>query len=154
MLQAILTTLRIMGWLGIALGILAIVNIVTGTMVNIWQNNEAFDLKKCLKGIIKVLVFYISAAIIAVAFTMLPFINEMITNAFGVVLLSTELLNTLSSIGVLGVVVSTIVVQAKKAIQGILALANICTGSNEEITWPVEEPTDEEESEDIEDLEA
>lgn len=150
MLQAILTTLRIMGWLGIILGILSIVNIVTGTMVNIWQNNESFDLNKCLKGILKVIVFYASAAIIGVAFTMLPFINDMITDAFDVVLLSSELLNTLSSVGVLGVVVSTIVVQAKKAITGILALANLSAGSNEEITWEVEEPVEE----DIEDLEA
>ena len=35
MLEAILSTLRIMGWLGIVLGILAIVNISTSTIYNI-----------------------------------------------------------------------------------------------------------------------
>ena len=56
---------------------------------------------------------------------MLPFINDMMANAFSTVLISTELLNTLSSVGVLSVVVSVIVVQAKKAVQGIMNLANI-----------------------------
>lgn len=139
MLEAILSTIKIVGWLGIILGILSIVNIVTGTLVNMWQNHEAFDFKKMFKGIFKVAVFYVSSAAIAVAFTMLPYINEMITNTFGVILLSSDLLNTLSSVGVLGVVVSTIVVQAKKAIQGILDLSGISSGEVEEITWEVKE---------------
>ena len=132
--EAILSTLTIVGWLGIILGILALINIVTGTLVNMWNNHEAFDIKKMLKGIFKVLVFYISAAAMSVAFTMLPYINEMITSTFGVVLLSNDLLNTLSSVGVLGVVVSTIVMQGKKAIQGILSLSGISSSVEEEIT--------------------
>ena len=60
----------------------------------------------------------------------------MIVNSFGVILLSTELLNTLSSVAVLGIVVSTVVVQAKKAIEGIIKLANISVGE-EKITWEV-----------------
>ena len=144
MLEAILSTIEIIGWLGIILGILSIVNIVTGTLVNMWQYKETFDIKKMLKGISKIAVFYISSAFIAIAFTMLPYINEMITNAFGVILLSSDLLNTLSSVGVLGVVVSTIVVQAKKAIQGILSLSGISSGEDEEITWDVIEEDEEE----------
>lgn len=35
MLEAIMETLRIMGWLGIVLGILAIVNLACGTIYNI-----------------------------------------------------------------------------------------------------------------------
>jgi hypothetical protein len=35
MWDAILNTLIIMGWLGITLGILAIVNVITGTLINI-----------------------------------------------------------------------------------------------------------------------
>ena len=62
----------------------------------------------------------------------------MITNAFGTILLSNELLNTLSSVGVLGVVVSAIVVQSKKAIANTVKLANM-SGATEEITWKVEE---------------
>lgn len=138
MLEAIILTLKIMGWLGIVLGILVSVNIVTGTIVNIWSGKETFSWKKMLKGISKSVIFYFSAVAIGVAFTMLPFINEMITSAFGIMLLSNEMLNTLSSVGVLGVVVSTIVVQGKKAIAGVVNLANISSNS-EEITWKVEE---------------
>lgn len=138
MLEAIMLTLKIMGWLGIVLGILVGVNIVTGTIINIWSGKETFSWKKMLKGISKSVIFYFSAVAIGVAFTMLPFINEMITSAFGIMLLSNEMLNTLSSVGVLGVVVSTIVVQGKKAIAGVVNLANISSDS-EEITWKVEE---------------
>lgn len=138
MLEAIMLTLKIMGWLGIVLGILVGVNIVTGTIVNIWSGKETFSWKKMLKGISKSVIFYFSAVAIGIAFTMLPFINEMITSAFGIMLLSNEMLNTLSSVGVLGVVVSTIVVQGKKAIAGVVNLANISSDS-EEITWKVEE---------------
>lgn len=130
MYEAILNTLIIMGWLGITLGILSIVNILTGTLVNIWKNNEKFDGKKMIKGIVKVFTFYISSAFVAIAFTMLPFINTMITDAFSIELISNEMLNAFSSAGVLGVVISTIAVQAKKAIQGISDLSNL--SSNEE----------------------
>lgn len=125
MVEAILKTLQIMGWLGIALAILAIVNIVAGTLINIWSGKETFNGKKMIKGIAKVLAFYVCSVFVAIAFTMLPFINEMITNAFGIILLSSELLNTLSSVAVLGVVTAAIVVQGKKAIQGVADLANI-----------------------------
>lgn len=138
MVEAILKTLQIMGWLGIVLIILATVNIVTGTLINIWSGKENFNENKMIKGIIKVLVFYICSVLVAVAFTILPFINEMITNAFGVILLSSELLNTLSSVAVLGVVTAAIVVQGKKAIQGIVDLANI-SSDTEVITWEVKD---------------
>lgn len=144
MLDAILETLSIMGWLGVILAILVITNTVAGTLYNIWTNSEVFSMKKMVKGILKAIVFYVSAVFISVAFCMLPFINEMITNAFGVMLLSTELLNTLSSVGVLGVVMTTIVVQAKKAIANVVKLANI-SSDTEQITWEVEEATEEEE---------
>ena len=135
MLEAIMSTLGIMGWLGVILGILVIVNTVCGTVTNI-TNGESFSWKKMLKGLAKAAIFYGSAICTSVAFTMLPYINEMIVNSFGVILLSTELLNTLSSVAVLGIVVSTVVVQAKKAIEGIINLANISVGE-EKITWEV-----------------
>lgn len=138
MLEAILSTLSIMGWLGVILGILVIVNTICGTIYNICSGKENFKWKKLFKGLGKAGIFYISAAFLSVAFTMLPFINEMITNSFGTMLISTELLNTLSSVGVLGVVASVIVVQAKKAIQGITNLANM-SADTEVITWKVEE---------------
>ena len=125
MLEAILSTLSIMGWLGIILGILVIVNTICGTIYNICSGKEKFKWKKLFKGLGKAIIFYISSAFLSVALTMLPFINDMMANTFGTVLISTELLNTLSSVGVLSVVVSVIVVQAKKAVQGIMNLANI-----------------------------
>lgn len=138
MKEAILLTLQLMGWLGIILGILVIVNTVAGSLVNIWSGAETFSWKKFIQGIFKSAVFYISAVLISIAFTMLPFINNMITGASGEVLLSAEMLDTLSSVGVLGSIVSVIVIQAKKAIGNILKLANLSTSSEEVITWDVE----------------
>ncbi len=138
MLNAILSTLSIMGWLGIILGILVIVNTVCGTVFNISEKKESFSWQRLLVGIGKSAVFYIAAALVGVAFTMLPYINEMVTNAFGTILLSNELLNTLSSVGVLGTVISAVVVQGKKAITNTVKLANM-SGDTEEITWKVEE---------------
>lgn len=138
MKEAILLTLQLMGWLGIILGILVIVNTVAGSLVNIWSGAESFSWKKFFQGIFKSVVFYISAVLISVAFTMLPFINNMITGASGEVLLSAEMLDTLSSVGVLSAIVSVIVIQAKKAIGNILKLANLSTSSEEVITWDVE----------------
>ena len=138
MLEAILSTLTIMGWLGIVLALLVMVNTICGTVFNIVAKRESFSWKRLFKGIGQAAIFYLSAVLTSVAFTMLPYINAMIANSFGVVLLTDELLNTLSSIGVLAVVVSSIAVQGKKAIANTVQLANM-TGDTEEITWKVEE---------------
>ena len=138
MLEAIIKTLQIMGWLGIILGILVVVNITTSTIHNVWSSKELFSWKKMLKGIGKSLVFYLSAVAISIACTMLPYVNEMITASFGVMLVSNETLEVLSSVGILSIVMATIVMQAKKAIVGISTLSNVST-SDEEITWTVEE---------------
>ena len=84
-----------------------------------------------LKGIIKVIAFYISSTFVAIAFTMLPFINNMINNTFGIDLISNELLNTFSSVGVLSVVITTLIMQAKKALEGIIKLASFTSEENE-----------------------
>lgn len=125
MLNAIAETLKIMGVLGIILIILAIVNIITGTLFNIWENGENFSWKKMLQGIEKILIFYASSIAIAVAFTMLPFVNEQIIDAFNVTLINADTLHTLSSVAVLGTVIAAVIVQGKKAIAGIGKLANI-----------------------------
>ena len=62
----------------------------------------------------------------------------MITDTFEIMLISSEMLETLSSVGVLGTVISAIVVQGKSAIAGVIALSKVSTNS-EEITWTVEE---------------
>ena len=143
MLEAILSTLTIMGWLGIILGILVIVNTVCGTIYNICSGKENFKWKKLFKGLGKAGIFYISAAFLSVAFTMLPFINEMITDGFGTMLISTELLNTLSSVAVLGIVVASVVTQAKKAFANISKLSTM-SSDVEVITWDVVEPEEDE----------
>lgn len=138
MLEAILSTLTIMGWLGIILSLLVIVNTICGTVFNVVAKKETFSWKRLAKGVGQAVIFYISAVLTSVAFTMLPYINAMIANSFGVVLLTDELLNTLSSMGVLAVVVSSIVVQGKKAIANTIQLANM-SGDTEVITWEIEE---------------
>lgn len=127
-----------MGWLGIVLVLIVIVNTVCGTVFNISSKKEAFSWKRLFKGLGKSLVFYVSAVLMSVACTMLPYINEMITKAFDTVLLSNDILTTLSSVGVLGVVVAAIVSLGKKAITNVVQLANM-TYETEEITWKVEE---------------
>lgn len=139
MLEAIILTLKIMGWLGFILAILSSTNILTKTLTNVWSKKESFSWNKMLKGIGKVVVFYFSAVAVSIAFTILPFINEMITTFFGVMLISNDTLNTLSSTGILGIVMATVVTQGTKAIQSILELSKISTGEKEEITWKVEE---------------
>ena len=141
MSDAILRTLGIMGWLGIILGILVAVNTVCGIITNM-HNGEPFSWDKLLYGLTKALIFYISSAATSVAFTMLPYINEMITNTFGVMLISNDVLNTLSSVSVLGIVAAAIIIQAKKALKGIVELANI-SSNTEEITWEVKEESKE-----------
>lgn len=133
MLEAIINTLQIMGWLGIILGILVIVNITTKTIYNVWSSQELFSWKKMVRGIGKSVVFYLSAVAISVAFTMLPYVNEMITNSFGVMLVSNEMLETLSSVGVFSIVMTAVVLQAKKAIAGITEMSKVSTG-DEQIT--------------------
>ena len=139
MLEAIMSTIKTMGWLGIVLGMLVFVNTVCGTIHNM-SKGEEFSWKKLLKGIGKAFVFYISSALTAVAFTMLPFINNMITDSFGVILLSPDTLNLLSSVAVLTIVIAAVVVQGKKALKGIVELANTSITKDEIITWEVKDP--------------
>lgn len=138
MLNAILSTLSIMGWLGIILAILVVVNTTCGTIFNVFSKGEKFSWKRLFGGMGKALVFYLAAAFVSVACTMLPYINNMISDSFGVVLLTEDLLKTLSSVGVLGIVVSVITIQAKNAIKNTVQLANMGNQA-EEITWSVEE---------------
>lgn len=137
MLEAILSTLTIMGWLGIILGILVIVNVSTSTIYNVWSSKEKFNWKKMVKGLIKAIIFYVSAAALSVAFTILPYINDMISSSFGTELISNDVLEMLSSAGVLGTVVTAIVMQGKRALTGLLKMQEVST--SEEITWNVEE---------------
>ena len=139
MKDAILSTLYIMSWLGIVLFILSSTNIVTKTFANVWSKQEKFSWKKMFKGITKVVIFYASAVAVSVAFTILPFINEMTSNVFNVLLFNNDVLVTLSTVAVLATVAAAVVTQGKKAIESVIYLSSISTGAKEEITWKVEE---------------
>lgn len=146
MQEALLATLQIMGWLGIVLGMLVIVNTVCGVIYNTSENGEKFSWKKLGKGLGKALMFYVSSALIAVAFTMLPFINDMITNVFAIELIKTDILTTLSTTAVLGTVVAAIIAQGKKALEGIQSLLKV-SADVEKVTWEVEIPEEEDKDE-------
>ena len=124
MLEAIMSILFIIAWLGVVLGILLVTNTLCGTVSNVLFNGEKFSFKRLFIGIGKGLVFYIGSALTCVAFTILPFINEMITTSFNTVLISNDLLSTLSSVGILAMIVTAIVTQGKNAIASISKLAN------------------------------
>lgn len=76
MIEAILQTLKTMGWLGVILGILVLVNTMCGTIYNVATGKEKFNIKKLFSGLGKSLIFYVSAGLLSIAFTILPFINE------------------------------------------------------------------------------
>ena len=125
MLEAILKTLEMMGWLGIVLAILAFVNILTNTLINVWCKGEKFDVKRLLKGIGKVAAFYVCTALVGIAFALLPFINSMINNTFQIAILSEDILSTFSTVAIFTEIASILIIQAKKAYKGIVELADI-----------------------------
>lgn len=122
MLETIIEVLKIMGWLGVILGILTFVNTICGIITNL-DRGEKFNLKKLLKGLLKAVIFYLSAVLTSIAFTMLPFINTMITKIFEIELLSSDTLNTLSTIAILGIIVAAIITQGKGAIENVNRLS-------------------------------
>ena len=122
MLETIIEVLKIMGWLGVILGILTFVNTICGIITNL-DRGEKFNLKKLLKGLLKAVMFYLSAVLTSIAFTMLPFINTMITKIFEIELLSSDTLNTLSTIAILGIIVAAIITQGKGAIDNVNRLS-------------------------------
>jgi len=143
MYEAIMSTLQIVGWLGVVLGILVTINTVCGVIFNINKKGESFSWKVFFKGILKAIVFYICSALLSIAFTMLPFVNDMITNVYGIQLIASDTLNTLSTVAVLGIVINSIIAQGKKALEGIGQLLTV-KANNEEITWEVKVPENEE----------
>lgn len=122
MLETIIEVLKTMGWLGVILGILTFVNTICGIITNL-DRGEKFNLKKLLKGLLKAVMFYLSAVLTSIAFTMLPFINTMITKIFEIELLSSDTLNTLSTIAILGIIVAAIITQGKGAIENVNRLS-------------------------------
>lgn len=138
MLYSVLDTVKIMGWMGVVLLLLTLVNTTCKTVYNVSVLKQSFSWKKMLKGLARTGLFYVSALFVGIAFTMLPFVNEMITSSFGTQIISNEMLKDLSGVGVLGTCLGVIINQGTKAFEGIKKLGEV-KSDNEEITWTVEE---------------
>lgn len=124
MWDAVCATLTIVMWIGAILGLLLIVNTVCGIICNL-NKGESFSWKKFFQGIGKAVAFYISIALLSVATTLLPFINIMVVEVFGVELLAPAVLNALSTTAIFGIAASAIIIQGKKALENVVALAKI-----------------------------
>lgn len=147
MKEALMATMKIVGWLGVILGILVMINSVCGAIFNTHKNGDKFSWGIFFKGIGKAIVFYGCSAALAVAFTILPFVNNMITDVYGVQLIAEDTLTTLSTVAVLGVVINAVLSQGKKALEGIGQLLQVKVGNTEVITWEVIEPEEEDRKE-------
>lgn len=124
MWEAVCATLNIIMWIGAILGLLLIVNTVSGTICNL-NKGERFSWKKFFQGIGKAVAFYISIALLSVATTLLPFINTMVVEVFGVEFLAPAVLDAISTTAIFGIAASAIVIQGKKALENVIALAKI-----------------------------
>lgn len=131
MLESIIQTLKIMGLLGIVFFILVLVNTVCGILFNT-SNGEEFSKEKLFKGLLKAFIFYMSSVATSIAFSLLPFINNLVNKTFDTELLSPNLLNSLSSIAVLAIVVAAISIQGKKALEGIKSLSDVSISADKD----------------------
>ena len=124
MWEAVCATLNIIMWIGVILGLLLVVNTVCGIICNL-NKGEKFSWNKFFQGIGKAVAFYISIALLSVATTLLPFINLMVVEVFGVNLIEPAVLNALSTTVIFGIAASAIVIQGKKALENVIELAEI-----------------------------
>lgn len=124
MWEAVCATLNIIMWIGVILGLLLIVNTVCGIICNL-NKGDKFSWKKLFQGIGKALAFYISIALLSVATTLLPFINLMVVEVFGVDLIAPAILDALSTTAIFGIAASAIIIQGKKALENVVELAKI-----------------------------
>lgn len=118
MIATILVTLRIFLWIGFLLFLCSSVNIIGNTYLNI-KSGEKFSWKKLFKGIGKVMLQWVLSTILAIVCNILPFINVMIVEVYGVALIGNEVLTTLSAIGIVGIGINSMIIQAKKALEAI-----------------------------------
>ena len=124
MWEAVCATLNIIMWIGVILGLLLVVNTVCGIICNL-NKGDHFSWKKFFQGIGKAVAFYISIALLSVATTLLPFINLMVVEVFGVNLIEPAVLNALSTTVIFGIAASAIIIQGKKALENVVELAKI-----------------------------
>ena len=143
MWESICATFNIILWIGAVLGLELVANTLCGVMCNVGEGKEDFSWKKLLMGIGKALAFYVCVGLLSIAFTMLPFVNAMVVDVFGVELLSSAVLDTLSTAAIFGIAAAAITVQGKKAIEGIFNLAKLSLGNLELKKKVIEEKEDE-----------
>lgn len=129
MLEAILPILSTMGYLGIIFGLLVLINTICGVIKNTSEGQQ-FSWKVFFKGIFKAAIFYGCSVLLSVAFTMLPEVNNMITNISGVQLIAQEILDTLSNVAVFTVVIGVIIAQGKSALEGLTQLLSVKVTNN------------------------
>ena len=130
MWEAVCATLNIVMWIGVILGLLLIVNTMCGVICNL-NKGEPFSWKKLFQGIGKALAFYLGIALLSVVSTLLPFVNAMVVDVFNIELLSSAVLNTLSTAAIFGIAAAAITVQGKKALENIFELAKLSLGTLE-----------------------
>lgn len=118
MITTILTTLKIFSWIGLILLLCSSVNIGGKIYLNM-KEGETFSWKKLFKGIGKVMLQWALGVILAIVCSVLPFINIMIAEVYGVALIGDELLSTLSAVSIIGIAVNSIITQSKKALEVI-----------------------------------
>ena len=124
MWETILATLTIMGYLGIILSILVLINTICGIVKNT-SEGQKFSVKILFKGLLKALIFYLCSSLLSIAFSMIPEVNGIITDVAGVQLFGQDTLITLSNVAVFTVTVSAIVAQGKKALEGVIELLSV-----------------------------
>lgn len=124
MWEAVCATLNIVMWIGVILGLLLIVNTMGGIICNL-NKGESFSWNKFFQGIGKAVAFYAGIALLSVVSTLLPFINAMVVEVFKIELLSSSVLNTLSTAAIFGIAAAAITVQGKKALENLMNLSKI-----------------------------
>lgn len=130
MWEAVCATLNIVMWIGVVLGLLLIVNTMCGIICNM-NKGEPFSWEKLLKGIGKAVAFYLGIALLSIVSTLLPFVNAMVVEVFSIELLSSSVLDTLSTAAIFGIAAAAITVQGKKALNNIFELAKLSLGTIE-----------------------
>jgi hypothetical protein len=130
MWEAVCATLNIVMWIGVVLGLLLIVNTMCGVIYNL-SNGEPFSWQKLFQGIGKAFAFYIGVALLSIVSTLLPFVNAMVVEVFHIELLSSAVLDTLSTAAIFGIAAAAITVQGKKALENIFNLSKISLGTLE-----------------------
>ena len=138
MWEAVCATLNIVMWIGVILGLLLIVNTMCGIICNL-NKGESFSWNKFFQGIGKAVAFYAGIALLSVVSTLLPFINAMVVEVFNIELLSSSVLNTLSTAAIFGIAAAAITVQGKKALENIFELAKLSLGNLEVKKEEIEE---------------